>query len=480
MNEQDPRPATSEALPFDEDTLVALPSPNPEDPVDRADVIGEGGRWLAGWAARFLLIAAAFLAMGWLATKFWSGILPVLLALLFASVLWPVTSWLKKVGVPYLGGAAISLLGGFGLLAGLIWLIAPGIASQWSTLSGQAVQGVKKLQEWAAGPPLNLRDEQLNDWINQGLTWLQARSGELAGQVMSVGGSIGSGVVTLLLTLVLTFFFLKDGSTFLGFTRAIVGRKAGFHATELLTRLWNTVSGYIRTQAIVSFVDALFIGLGLVLLGVPLAFPLAVITFIAGFIPMVGAITAGALAVLVALVSNGVYTALFVLILILVVQQLEGNILQPLLQSRVMQLHPVVVLLAVLLGGVWGGIIGAFLAVPMAASVAVVLRYLGDLIDLRTGDRRAEDITWATDDGHTIAYEGEKHAAFFRALVSRRTARREAEEGTDKATVELPGGREVKVEGTGWLGKLMRRRPMQRQGATNAEEAAPGVPEERD
>ena len=476
MNDQgEPRPATNESLPFDEDTLIALPSPNPEDPVDRADVIGEGGRWVAAWAGRFLLTAAALLAIGWIVGKFWSGILPALLALLFASVLWPVTAWLKKRGVPYVAGAAISLLGGFGLLAGLVWLIAPGIASQWSTLSGQAVKGVQQLQDWAAGPPLNLRDEQLNDWIDQGLAWLQGRSGELVTQVMSLGGSIGSGVVTLLLTLVLTFFFLKDGSNFLSFTRRIVGRKAGFHATELLTRLWNTISGYIRTQAIVSFVDALFIGLGLVVLGVPLAFPLAVITFIAGFIPMVGAITAGALAVLVALVSNGVYTALFVLILILVVQQSEGNILQPLLQSRVMQLHPVVVLLAVLLGGVWGGIVGAFLAVPIAASAAVVLRYLGDLIDLRTGDRRAEDIQWATDDGHTIAYEGEKHAAFFRALVNRRTARREAEEGTDQATVELPGGREVKAEGTGWLGKLMRRRPMLPRGATSVDDAAPGV-----
>ena len=453
-----------ENLPFNEDTLVALPSPDPTDPVDRADVIGAGGRWVAAWAGRFILMAVAFLVLGWVATKFWTGILPALLALLFASVLWPVTNALKKIGVPYVLGAAVSLLGGFGVLAGLIWLIAPSIRDQWSTLSNQAIQGLEKLQEWVAGPPLNIRDEQLNTWVDQGLAWLQDRSGELASQALSVGGSIGSGFVTLLLTLVLTFFFLKDGHNFLAFTRRLVGRKAGFHATELLTRLWNTISGYIRTQAIVSLVDAVFIGLGLVLLGVPLAFPLAVITFIAGFIPMVGAFTAGALAVLVALVSNGPYTALFTLLLILAVQQLEGNILQPLLQSRVMQLHPVVVLLAVLLGGVWGNIVGAFLAVPIAASIAVVLRYLGDLIDLRTGDRRAEDINWATDDGHSIAYEGEKHAAFFRALVSRRTARREVEEGTDRASVELSQGREPRVEGTGWLGRLMRRRPLAKRG----------------
>ncbi|MCG6568123.1 AI-2E family transporter [Tessaracoccus sp. ZS01] len=455
----DPRPV--EGLPFDEETLVALPSPDPSAPVDRADVIGEGGRWVAGWAGRLILMAAALFVIGWLAAKFWDGILPVVLALLFASVLWPVTAWLKARGVPYVAGAAISLLGGFGALAGLIWLIAPSIASQWSTLSGQAIKGVRQLQDWAAGPPLNIRDEQLDSWIDQGLNWIQGRSGELVGQALNVGGSIGSAIVTLLLTLVLTFFFLKDGHGFLAFTRRVVGRKAGFHATELLTRLWTTLSGYVRTQAIVSFVDAVFIGFGLLVLGVPLAFPLAVITFMAGFIPMVGAITAGVLAVLVALVSGGIYTALFTLILILAVQQLEGNVLQPMLQSRVMQLHPVIVLLAVLLGGVWGGIIGAFLAVPVAASIAVVMRYLEDLIDLRTGDLGAEDIRWATDDGHTVAFEGEQHAAFFRALVRRRTARREVEEGTDRATVELPDGEVARVDGTGWLGKLMRRRPLE-------------------
>lgn len=470
-----PGAVSGDSLPFDEETLVALPSPNPEAPVDRADVLGEGGRWVAAWAGRFLLTAAALLVIGWIAGKFWAGILPVLLALLFASVLWPATAWMKRRGMPYTGGAAISLLGGLGILAGLGWVIAPSIASQWPTLAGQAVKGVKQLQEWVAGPPLNLQDEQLDDWIAQGLAWLQGRSGELVTQVLSVGGSIGSGVVTVALTLVLTFFFLKDGSKFVGFTRSIVGRKAGFHATELLTRLWNTISGYIRTQAIVSFVDALFIGLGLVLLGVPLAFPLAIITFVAGFIPVVGAITAGAFAVLVALVSNGLYTAIFVLILIVAVQQLESNILQPLLQSRVMHLHPVIVLLAVLLGGRWGGIIGAFLGVPIAASIAVVLRYIGDLIDLRTGERRAEDIVWATDDGQSIAHEGEKHAAFFRALVSRRIASREGNEGTDKAVVELPGGQEIAAEGTGWLGKLMRWRPVAPDSEATPDDPTPGA-----
>ena len=117
----------------------------------------------------------------------------------------------------------------------------------------------------------------------------------------------------------------------------------------------------------------------------------------------------------------------------------------------------------------------AFLGVPIAASIAVVLRYIGDLIDLRTGERRAEDIVWATDDGQSIAHEGEKHAAFFRALVSRRIASREGNEGTDKAVVELPGGQEIAAEGTGWLGKLMRWRPVAPDSEATPDDPTPGA-----
>lgn len=433
----------------------ALLFPDPSGPVDRADVFGEGGRWLALWAGRFLLIALALAALGWVIAQFWGGLLPVLLALLLSSVLWPATAALKRVGVPYALGAAISLLGGVGIIAGLIASIAPSVINQWPELSSKAVEGVRRLQDWAAGPPLNLRDEELNTWITQGLDYLQSRAGVILSQALSIGGSVGNVVITLLLMMVLTYFFLKDGASFLGWTRKIVGRRAGFHATELLTRLWGTVSGYIRTQAIVSFVDAFFIGLGLVLLGVPLAFPLAVITFIAGFIPMVGAVTAGAFAVLVALVSNGFTTAALVLGLILLVQQLEGNILQPLLQSKVMHLHPVVVLLAVVLGSLWIGIVGAFLAVPVVAAIAVVLRYLGDLVDIRTGERSAADIQWATADGRVVASESERAAQFFSALVRlRRTRHPEAaaaEEGFP------PGDDHPHGPHASWLERMRRR-----------------------
>lgn len=402
------------------DERDTLPSPSPEDPVDRADVIGEGAKSFAAWCGRFVIALVAIGVVVWGLMQVSIALIPVLLGLLIASVLYPLVGGLRRLGIPYGIGAAVSLLTGMAVIGGLISLIAPSVISQWPQLADQTVRGIRQIQNWIAGPPFNLRDEQLNEYLIQFTNWLQGYSSDIVSIVVSLGGSVGSGIITLAMTLVIVFFMLKDGHKFVPWLRVAVGRRGGFHVSELFTRLWNTLSGYIRTQAIVSLVDAVFIGLGLWLLDVPLAFPIAIITFIAGFIPIVGAFSAGAIAVLVALVTGGAWQALIVLGLVVLVQQLEGNVLQPVLQAKVMQLHPVVVILAVLLGGAWAGIIGAFLAVPVAASGAVVFRYLSDMIDLRTGDRSAADINWATADGRVVGGESEKSAMFFQDLVRRR------------------------------------------------------------
>ena len=399
---------------------TSLPTPNPRNPVDRADVIGEGAKAAAAWSGRFLLVAAALALTIWVLAQVGTALIPLLMALLIASVLYPIVGGLRRIGVPHGIGAIISLLTGIALIGGLVSLIAPSVVSQWPILADQTVKGIRKVQNWASGPPLNIHDEQLNRYIGQLTDWLQGHSEDLVSIALNVSGSVSSGLVTLAMTLVIVFFMLKDGHKFVGWARSVVGRRGGFHVSELFTRLWNTLSGYIRAQAIVSMVDAIFIGGGLWLMKVPLAFPIAVLTFMAGFVPIIGAVAAGGVAVLVALVTGDVIQALLVLGLVILVQQLEGNILQPVLQSRVMQLHPVIIILAVLLGGGWFGIVGAFLAVPVAASGAVVFRYLGDMIDLRTGERVASDIEWATDDGHVVGGESEKSARFFQDLVRKR------------------------------------------------------------
>ncbi|KAB3523138.1 AI-2E family transporter [Corynebacterium sp. zg254] len=376
---------------------------------DRAEVIGSSVRWFTGWCVRFIiLIGAAYLAA--LAFgKLWAGVLPVLLSLIVCTMLWPVVRTLRNLRVPNALAVFTTILGFFAVVIGVFWAIAPSAVDQSRTLINQATDGVQKVQEWLQGPPLNLQESQFNEGLEKATQWLEERAGEITSQLAAAGSATVSAMATLLVMLVLTFFFLKDGEKFLPMIRRVTGRRVGWHLTEVLTRCWNTLGGFIRTQAIVSFIDAFFIGLGLVILNVPLAGVLAVLTFFAGFIPIVGAITAGALSVLIALVANGLTNALLVLALIILVQQLESNVLQPVLQSRAMNVHPVVILLAVTIGSTLFGIVGAFLAVPVAAMIMVVLRYMGDLTDLATGERTAQDIDFATTAGSLTAERSEQN-----------------------------------------------------------------------
>ncbi|AWT25777.1 AI-2E family transporter [Corynebacterium provencense] len=372
---------------------------NEEEIRDRAEVIGTSMRWFSGWCLRFLVIAAAATVLWIGSAKLWAGILPIILSIIVCTVLWPVVNTLRRWRFPNALAVLTSLLVFFSVIAGVIAAIAPSVVDQTGELVDKGTEGVEKIQNWVAGPPLNLQNDQIDNAIDQATSWLQNRTDQITQTAVAGVSAVTSAVVTLVVVLVLTFFFLKDGEKFLPMVRRVTGRRVGWHITEALTRCWNTLGGFIRTQALVSFIDAFFIGLGLLILGVPLAGPLAIITFFGGFIPIVGAFSAGALSVLVALVGKDFTTALIVLLIVIAVQQLEGNVLSPLLQSRAMNLHPVVVLLSVTVGGGLWGIIGAFLAVPVAAMIAEILRYIGDLTDLSTGEKTAEEIHFATESG---------------------------------------------------------------------------------
>lgn len=377
---------------------------------DRGEVIGSAGRWFAAWCLRFLVMAAAFFIFFNVWGKLWAGILPIVLSIIVCTVLWPVVRTLRKFKVPNALAVILTIVGFMAILVGVFAWISTTAVGQVRELIDQGMNGVVRLQEVLQGPPFNLEKSQFNQVLDQGVGWLQNRSGMVASQVAAGASATVSVVVTMIVMLVLTFFFLKDGEKFLPTVRRVTGRRVGWHLTEVLTRCWMTLGGFIRTQALVSFIDAFFIGLGLVILGVPLAGALAVLTFFAGFIPMIGAFVAGTLSVLIALVANDVTTALIVLGIIVAVQQLEGNILQPWLQARAMNLHPVIVLLSVTIGGTLFGIIGAFLAVPTAALITVVLRYLGDMADLATGERTTKDMEFVTAAGTLSAAQSEQAA----------------------------------------------------------------------
>lgn len=394
-------------------------SPHPPgDQLDRSIVVGKMATAAAMWAVRLLVIGAFLYAAGKMLGNFWGGLLPIVLAILICTVLSPISGRLRRIGVPGALAAILTILGFFGIFGALFAYIAPSFARQSQVLYLQTVEGIQRLQLWAQGPPLNLDPEDLYRYVDEVASWLQSRAGDIAGSVFSGIGTATSIIITMIIVVVLTFFFLKDGHAFLPWLRNATGRRAGWHLTEALTRAWNTLGGFIRAQAIVSAVDAVFIGLGLIIIGVPLAMALAIITFIAGFIPFVGAIVAGALSVTIALVSLGFSQAIAVLILVLVVQQLESNLLSPWLQSKAMNLHPVVVLISVTVGATIFDLIGAFLAVPAAAMIAVAYRYIQDMLQLQSGEKTVDDIDFSTVAGRLVGKYTEEQSRKDRAEIA--------------------------------------------------------------
>ncbi|QPK84361.1 AI-2E family transporter [Corynebacterium qintianiae] len=373
-----------------------------DEPIDRSDVIAADGRTAAAWGLRFIIIVAATALLFYLLRYVWFGLLPILLALIVSTVLWPPVRFLRKHRVPAALAVLLVIVGSFVIFGGIVAAMLPIVRDQGGQLVSQAQAGIDQIIDWAGRNSQLVESGQIQQALDQVTNFMRNQASNIASGVFSGLGAVASIGTTLVLTLILTFFFLKDGDRFLPFVRKYAGVKAGWHLTEVLMRSWNTLAGFIRTQAIVSAVDAGFIGLGLIVLGVPLWPVLAVITFFAGFIPIIGAFTAGALAVTVALVSNGLTNALLVLLLVVAVQQIEGNVLQPILQSKAMGLHAAVVLLSVAVGGTLFGIVGAFLAVPVAAVAAVFLGYWAEMVSLRAGQITADDIKIATQQSQTM------------------------------------------------------------------------------
>ncbi|MEU2285161.1 AI-2E family transporter [Streptomyces sp. NPDC013178] len=312
----------------------------------------------------------------WVLGRMWSVVWPLIVGLLLTTLTWPLTRFLRRHGWrPALAASAVTVLFLLGSV-GVVALIAVPVASQSGELSDGVVEGLQKLREWASGPPLNIGDDQITKALDTAVARAQDGLGSMVTAVVTGVSTVVNGVITAVLAVFLMFFFLKDGPRFLPWlARQLPGRLAD-DVPAVAARSWDTLGAFVRSQALVGLLDAVFIGLGLWILGVPLVLPLAVLTFVSAFVPIVGALFAGFVAVLIALVSNGLTDALIVLAIIVVVQQLEGNVFQPMIQSRGLGLHAAVILLAVTLGGSLAGIVGSLLAVPVAAVIAVVWNYV--------------------------------------------------------------------------------------------------------
>jgi predicted PurR-regulated permease PerM len=301
--------------------------------------------------------------------------LPAFVALLLATALVPPAHALRRRGLPPGPATSIVFAGALVVLALVGTLILPAFAAEVRTLTDTVTGGAQELGRLVARP-LGLSHDEVQSAIKGISDRLQASSGEIASGVLSGAVIVGQVVAGVLLTLVLLFFFVKDGSRLWAWVVRLFPRDVRARVDEAGRTSWSVLGAYVRGQALVATVDAVFIGVGLAIIGLPLVLPLAVLIFVAAFVPIIGAFTAGAAAVLIALVSQGAGAALAVLALNLVVQQLEGNVLYPVIMGRTIELHPVATLLAVGAGGVLAGIIGALVAVPLTAVVATALPIL--------------------------------------------------------------------------------------------------------
>jgi putative heme transporter len=359
------------------------PTPSPG-----ADGDGLARVWRAGRTAWAVLGVLLLLAVaGYVAALLPLVVVPVVLALFPATLLVPVAGWLKRRGVPAALAALASIVAGILLIGGVIGAMVPLVAAELPDLAEAAGEGVGELERFLDDEPFGLEVGGLDDLLETAREQLP-ETGQLAGQALGAAVVAFETVAGLLLVIVLLFFYLKDGSRLADGLATLAPRHRRRRVRGAMQSAWETLGAYFRGQLLVALVDAVVIGLGLVLLGVPLALPLAVLIFFGGLFPIVGAVLTGALAVLVALADGGLVIALVVLGLVLAVQQLESNVLEPIILGRAIDLHPVVVLLSITAGAMLLGILGAFLAVPVAAIVARTLR---EARDDEPGDDRDGD-----------------------------------------------------------------------------------------
>lgn len=344
--------------------------PDPVVVVDRPEnpAAGAWGDDFGRFATRSLqliivlaLVAAAIWGMTILSTV----AIPILLALIFASTFWPLTRWLRERGLPDALIAALELLGILLLLGGVGSLVTWAVSGQWDEIAGNAREGFTQLLAWVETLPFAFELPDLDEVLDQVVDFVssaQFGAGALAGV-----GVVATFMTGLVLMIVVLFFFLKDGPAIWQFLLRPFSGESLARAERMGEKTVQTLGAYVRGTATVALVDAVAIGVGLVILDVPLALPLAVVVFLFSFIPLVGATLAGAIAALIALVANGPISALLVVAVVVVVNQLEGNFLQPVVMGRALQLHALVILLALTVGTVVAGILGAVLAVPIAA-----------------------------------------------------------------------------------------------------------------
>ncbi|RSM37028.1 AI-2E family transporter [Amycolatopsis balhimycina DSM 5908] len=352
-----------------------------EDPFlpEHEDVTGlipRGLRISAALAWRFIVVVAALYAVVWAIGYLSVVVIPLGIALLVSALLAPAVQKLVAVKFPRGLATAVVLIAGLAVLAGLLTFVVTQFSSGLPQLQKQLNESLGQIRDWLINGPAHLRQEQIQDFINQVFGFLQNNQAWLTDTALTTAGTVGEIVTGFLLTLFITIFFLSGGDGIWTFLVRGVPARVRSRVDVAGRRGFASLVSYVRATAAVAVVDALGIGIGLWIMRVPLVIPLATLVFLGAFIPIIGAVITGGVAVLIALVTNGFIGALIVLAIVIGVMQLESHVLQPLLLGRAVKLHPLAVVLAITGGLVVGGIAGALMAVPILAVLNAGIRSL--------------------------------------------------------------------------------------------------------
>jgi predicted PurR-regulated permease PerM len=356
------------------ETIVVLGG---ESGVD--DGIPSAVRSVAAWSWRFLTLVGAIIVLGLVIWELRLIVFPVIAALLLAALLSPAVQLLRRAGVPRALAAATVFIGGLAVVGGVFTLLTRLLTDQLGDISDNVRDGIAEVRGWLATGPLDLSESQIDQYIDDITQLVTDNQDALAGGAIATATVALEVLTGILLAIFTTFFFLYDGERIWRWCAGLFPRTAERAVLEAGRRAWRVLMSYVRATVVIAAVDAIGIGIVLAVVGVPLAVPLAVLVFFGAFVPIVGATVTGAIAVLVALVTQGPVAAVIILAGVIGVQQLEGHILQPLIMGRFVRIHPLAVVLAVAVGAVVAGVWGAVVSVPLAAVLNTVLSYFASL-----------------------------------------------------------------------------------------------------
>lgn len=343
----------------------------------------DGPRWPNGMLSRIawpclqlLIVAATLWVAGQLLARLTFVVISVTIALLLAALFAPAVDLLDRRGLPRALATAIVLVGGLTSVATVVGFVVRAVVTGLPSLGSRLIESYGQLRRWLTDGPFGLSGEELDGLVEEANSWLARNRSELASGVLGALSTVGSVLAGILLAVFILVFFVHDGPRMWTLLISPIPEPTRERVGEAGRQAFRDLTAFVRATVVVALIDAVGIGLGLWITGVPLVLPLAALVFLGAFVPIIGAFTSGLVAVLVALVSQGPLIALVVAGVVVAVQQLEGNALEPLLVSKSVKLHPVAVILAIAIGLELAGIAGAVLAVPVLTTVRSVVRTL--------------------------------------------------------------------------------------------------------